>query len=137
MIYHWKNHNHFKQELIQNAEDAGASEMKILYDDRPAVQEPSTKRAPFRKYFKVNLASILNMISKTKGNKSGSYPLNVLVFSSLGNIWFINITKTSSFKVIDVGISLKLNYFFNKRGGGIDMRKSTNRSITTLSNSLS
>eukprot|EP00105_Crassostrea_gigas_P042862 XP_019927010.1 PREDICTED: sacsin-like [Crassostrea gigas] len=40
------------KELIQNAEDAGASEMKILYDDRPAVQEPSTKRAPFRKYFK-------------------------------------------------------------------------------------
>ncbi|XP_052698446.1 sacsin-like isoform X2 [Crassostrea angulata] len=40
------------KELIQNAEDAGASEMKILYDDRPAVQEPSTKRVPFRKYFK-------------------------------------------------------------------------------------
>lgn len=60
MIYHWKkNHNHSKQELIQNAEDASASEMKILYDDRPAVQDPSTKRAPFRKYFKVNVALIL------------------------------------------------------------------------------
>uniref|UniRef100_K1PGJ8 Sacsin n=1 Tax=Magallana gigas TaxID=29159 RepID=K1PGJ8_MAGGI len=41
------------KEIIQNAEDAGASEMKILYDGRPAVQEPSTKKAPFRKYFKV------------------------------------------------------------------------------------
>uniref|UniRef100_A0A8W8HXQ4 Sacsin n=1 Tax=Magallana gigas TaxID=29159 RepID=A0A8W8HXQ4_MAGGI len=40
------------KEIIQNAEDAGASEMKILYDGRPAVQEPSTKKAPFRKYFK-------------------------------------------------------------------------------------
>eukprot|EP00105_Crassostrea_gigas_P021381 XP_011440490.1 PREDICTED: sacsin-like [Crassostrea gigas] len=40
------------KEIIQNAEDAGASEMKILYDARPAVQEPSTKKAPFRKYFK-------------------------------------------------------------------------------------
>lgn len=45
---------YFTQEIIQNAEDAGASEMKILYDARPAVQEPSTKKAPFRKYFKVN-----------------------------------------------------------------------------------
>ncbi|XP_061172842.1 sacsin-like [Saccostrea echinata] len=40
------------KEIIQNAEDAGASEMKILYDGRRTVQHESTKRAPFRKYFR-------------------------------------------------------------------------------------
>nr|XP_022329303.1 sacsin-like [Crassostrea virginica]XP_022329305.1 sacsin-like [Crassostrea virginica]XP_022329306.1 sacsin-like [Crassostrea virginica] len=39
------------KEIIQNAEDAGAQCMKILYDDRPVVQSPSTRKAPFRKYF--------------------------------------------------------------------------------------
>ncbi|XP_078314515.1 LOW QUALITY PROTEIN: sacsin-like [Crassostrea virginica] len=39
------------KEIIQNAEDAGAQCMQILYDGRPAVQSPSTKKAPFRKYF--------------------------------------------------------------------------------------
>ncbi|XP_062614458.1 sacsin-like isoform X2 [Saccostrea cucullata] len=40
------------KEIIQNAEDAGATEMKILYDGRRTVQHESTKKAPFRKYFK-------------------------------------------------------------------------------------
>ncbi|XP_048734804.2 sacsin-like [Ostrea edulis] len=40
------------KEIIQNAEDAGASEMKILYDGRRTVQQESTKKAPFRKYFR-------------------------------------------------------------------------------------
>ncbi|XP_056020383.1 sacsin-like isoform X2 [Ostrea edulis] len=40
------------KEIIQNAEDAGASEMKILYDGRRTVQQESTRRAPFRKYFR-------------------------------------------------------------------------------------
>ncbi|XP_078314810.1 sacsin-like [Crassostrea virginica] len=39
------------KEIIQNAEDAGAQCMKILYDDRKVVQSPSTKKTPFRKYF--------------------------------------------------------------------------------------
>lgn len=71
------------------------------------------KRVLFRKYFKVNLVLILDMIFKIKGNKLWLYFLNVYVFFYLGNIWFINIIKLLFFKVIDVGMFLKLNYFFN------------------------
>ncbi|XP_021351749.1 sacsin-like [Mizuhopecten yessoensis] len=41
------------KELIQNAEDAGASEVKILFDDRDINQEAcNEKKKPFNKYFK-------------------------------------------------------------------------------------
>ena len=40
------------QELVQNAEDAGASEMKILYDGR-RLNTDIAKKVPYRKFFKV------------------------------------------------------------------------------------
>ncbi|XP_069136654.1 sacsin-like [Argopecten irradians] len=41
------------KELIQNAEDAGASVVKIMFDSRNVNQEScSEKKKPFNKYFK-------------------------------------------------------------------------------------
>ena len=41
------------QEIIQNAEDAEASQMKILYDERCVNQSDGSKGKSFQKYFKV------------------------------------------------------------------------------------
>jgi hypothetical protein len=39
--------------IIQNAEDAEASQMKILYDERCVNQSDGSKGKSFQKYFKV------------------------------------------------------------------------------------
>lgn len=40
------------KELVQNAEDAGATKIKILYDGR-RINTVKNKKLPYRKFFKV------------------------------------------------------------------------------------
>ena len=49
------------QEIIQNAEDAEASEMKVLFDERCVNKEDGTKRRAFKKYFKVHVQCNTNI----------------------------------------------------------------------------
>ena len=48
------NFNKFSslQELVQNAEDAGATEMKILFDGR-RLNTDTAEKLPYRKFCKV------------------------------------------------------------------------------------
>ena len=46
------------KELVQNAEDAGATEVSILYDGRPINTEINDKTMSYRKFFKVRKVAL-------------------------------------------------------------------------------
>ncbi|KAK3091533.1 hypothetical protein FSP39_020564, partial [Pinctada imbricata] len=61
----------FLQELIQNAEDASASEMKILYDNRQRLLSQNSKSAPYTKYFQSPALCVHNNEYFTKKDWDG------------------------------------------------------------------
>ncbi|KAK3090040.1 hypothetical protein FSP39_008727 [Pinctada imbricata] len=59
------------KELIQNAEDASASEMKILYDNRQRLLSQNSKSAPYTKYFQSPALCVHNNEYFTKKDWDG------------------------------------------------------------------
>ena len=51
------NPNLYSKELVQNADDAGATELRVLYQGDTFNNEPPTRNNPFQKYFKVSRIS--------------------------------------------------------------------------------
>ncbi|XP_076101811.1 sacsin-like isoform X2 [Mytilus galloprovincialis] len=66
------------KEIIQNAEDAEASQMKILFDERPVNSELSggTKEKKFKKYFKGPALCVYNNAKFTKEDWQGIQMIN-------------------------------------------------------------
>ncbi|XP_063431924.1 sacsin-like [Mytilus trossulus] len=65
------------KEIIQNAEDAEASLMKVLYDDRKINQDiSSTKKQRFKKYFKGPALCIYNNATFTESDWQGIRMIN-------------------------------------------------------------
>ncbi|VDI11130.1 sacsin [Mytilus galloprovincialis] len=64
------------KEIIQNAEDAEASQMKILFDERIVNTEDGTKGKRFKKYFKGPALCVYNNANFTKEDWEGIQMIN-------------------------------------------------------------
>ena len=64
------------KEIIQNAEDAEASQMKILYDERCVNQSDGSKGKSFQKYFKGPALCVYNNAQFTKEDWQGIQMIN-------------------------------------------------------------
>ncbi|WAR13975.1 SACS-like protein [Mya arenaria] len=63
----YRNDVQIIKELVQNADDAGASELRVLYQGETFNHEPPTRGDRFRKFFKTLIAS--NYIAPTVESK--------------------------------------------------------------------
>ncbi|CAC5371398.1 unnamed protein product [Mytilus coruscus] len=64
------------KEIIQNAEDAEASEMKVLFDGRSVNNDDSVDGKPFTKYFKGPALCVYNNAQFTKEDWEGIQMIN-------------------------------------------------------------
>ncbi|CAC5371405.1 unnamed protein product [Mytilus coruscus] len=64
------------KEIIQNAEDAEASQMKILFDERIVNTDDGTKGKRFKKYFKGPALCVYNNANFTKEDWEGIQMIN-------------------------------------------------------------
>ncbi|XP_052100068.1 sacsin-like isoform X2 [Mytilus californianus] len=64
------------KEIIQNAEDAEASQMKILFDERSVNSEDGTIEKKFKKYFKGPALCVYNNANFTKEDWDGIQMIN-------------------------------------------------------------
>lgn len=72
ILREYRDDGQILKELIQNAEDAEATEVKILYDSRHVNSEPVDERKrPFRKYFKGPALVVYNNAKFTEQDWKG------------------------------------------------------------------